>query len=175
MLQTTDEQLDTINEKNVVISSTSKSIAHRAGLLHRIVIGEIVNSKREYCFVKQAGDRQDPGQYISPIGGHVQAGERIEDALCRKCHEEVGFTPVELKYVGGTIYNREVIGRRENHFFLVYMIRHNGPVILNHESVDYQWFSVEKIQQTLQSSPQTFDAAWHHVFKNIFLKIYQTT
>jgi len=163
-----DEQVDVINEKNVIIGTTSKVKAHEQGLLHRIVIGEIINSKGEYCFVKQASDRQDPGAFVSPIGGHVQKGERIEDALCRECQEEVGFTPVDLKYVGATIYTRYVIGRHENHYFLVYTIRHDGPIVLNRESVDYKWFSVEEIKRTLKTSPTVFGAAWHHVFKNIF-------
>lgn len=167
-----DEQLDIINEKNVIIGKSGKSTAHRDGLLHRIVIGEIVNSKGDYCFVKQAADRQDPGAFVSPIGGHMQRSERIEDALCRECQEEVGFTPVEMKYVGATIYARDVIGRHENHYFLVYTIRHDGPIVLNHESVEYKWFSPAEIKQTLRDNPQLFGAAWHHVFKNLFPDIY---
>lgn len=172
MLQTTDEQLDIINKKNVVINSTSKSIAHRDGLLHRIVIGAIINSQGEYCFVKQAGDRQDPGQFVSPIGGHVRTGEDINSALVRECEEECGFTPENFNFVGQTIYNRVVIGRRENHLFLVYTTHYDSPIVLNHESVDYKWFSVGEIQRTLKTSPRTFGAAWHHVFRNIFPNIY---
>ncbi|MEI8232160.1 MAG: NUDIX hydrolase [bacterium] len=110
-----DEQLDIINEQNKVVGTIGKSIAHRDGILHRIVIGELVNSKGEYCFVKQAGDRQDPGSYVSPIGGHVQAGEMADNALIRECQEECGFTPKDFKFISSTIYNRQVIGRKENH------------------------------------------------------------
>lgn len=167
-----DEQIDIINEKNVIIGASGKTRAHREGLLHRIVIGEIINSKGQYCFVQQAANRQDPGQFVSPIGGHVQKGERIEDALCRECLEEVGFTPVDLKYVGSTIFEREIIGRHENHYFLVYVIHHDGPITLNHESVAHRWFSIAEIKSLLQSKPATFGAAWHHVFKNCFPNIY---
>jgi hypothetical protein len=48
------EQLDIINEQNEVVCTVGKSVAHRDDLLHRIVIGEMVNAKGEYCFVKQA-------------------------------------------------------------------------------------------------------------------------
>lgn len=168
-----DEQIDIINENNQVISTTGKSIAHRDGLLHRIVIGELINSSGEYCFVKQAGDRQDPGQFVSPIGGHVGAGESGDDALVRECREECGFAPSNFNLVGTTIYKREVIGRIENHLFMVYIIHTDQDPILNHESVEYKWFSVAEIQDILASSPKTFGAAWHHVFKNIFPDIYQ--
>ncbi len=170
---TIDEQLDIINEQNEVVGTSGKSVAHKNGLLHRIVIGELVNSKGEYCFVRQASDRQDAGQFVSPIGGHVGAGESVDNALIRECQEECGFTPNNFQFIGKTIYNREVIGRKENHLFLIYVIHTDEDPILNHESVEFKWFSVEEIRKTLNSNTGTFGAAWHHVFKNIFPQIYQ--
>lgn len=166
------EQVDIINNQNQVISSTGKSIAHRDGLLHRIVIGELINRRGEYCFVRQAGDRQDAGSFVSPIGGHMRSRESANDAFVRECQEECGFTPNNYILIGQTIFNREVIGRKENHLFLVYQITADTDPILNHESVEFKWFSVAEIQQILKTNPDTFGAAWHHVFKNIFPKIY---
>ncbi len=105
-----DEQIDIINEQNEVVGSTGKSVAHADGLLHRIVIGELINSKGEYCFVKQASDRQDPGQFVSPIGGHVGAGESGDHACIRECKEECGFVPADIHFVAKLPYSREVIG-----------------------------------------------------------------
>ncbi|MFZ2199828.1 MAG: NUDIX hydrolase [Microgenomates group bacterium] len=172
MILLPDEQLDIINDQNEVVGTIGKSIAHKDGILHRIVIGELVNSKGEYCFVKQASDRQDPGQFVSPIGGHVGAGESGDDALIRECQEECGFTPDNFDLIGKTLYSREVIGRKENHLFLVYVIRADQDLTLNHESVEYKWFSVADIQRILQTNPNYFGAAWHHVFKNIFPTVY---
>jgi len=167
-----DELLDLIDDNNQVIGTVAKSIAHHDGLLHRIVIGEIINSKGEYCFVEQAGDRQDPGQFVSPIGGHVKAGELPDSALVRECQEECGFTPTDFEFIGSTVFDRQVIGRHENHLFLVYVIHSNADPILNHESVGFRWFSVPKIQSTLKSNPQLFGAAWHHVFSKLFPQIH---
>jgi len=110
MTKPPDEQIDIINKQNEVIDTIGKSLAHQDGSLHRIVIGEIVNSKGEYCLVQQASDRQDAGQFVSPIGGHVRAGESVDDALIRECQEECGFIPKDFHFIGSTIYNREVIG-----------------------------------------------------------------
>ena len=167
-----EEQVDIISKSNQVVSSTGKSVAHRDGLLHRIVIAELKNSRGEFCFVKQAGDRQDPGQFVSPVGGHVSAGEGIEHALIRECEEEAGFTPTSYRFVGSTIYSRQVIGRKENHLFLVYEIDCNHDPVLNHEAVEFRWFSVEQIKEALRNNPQLFGAAWHHVYQYIFPEIY---
>lgn len=167
-----DELIDVINEQNVVVGTTGKLVAHKDGLLHRIVIAELVNSRGQYCFVKQASDRQDPDQFVSPIGGHVTVGENIEGALIRECQEEVGFTPKSYKFIGSTIYNRQVIGRHENHLFLVYEIQADESPVLNHESVEFRWFSPKEIKATLKSHPGLFGAAWHHVFKNLYPNLY---
>lgn len=162
-----DEQIDLINEQNVVIGTTSKILAHKDGLLHRIVIGELINSKGEFCFVRQASDRQDAGQFVSPIGGHVGAGESVEDALVRECQEECGITPTNFRYLTQTIYNRAVIGRQENHLFLVYLINTDQLPVLNHESTEYRYFTKAQIYQALATNDPTFGAAWHHVFHSI--------
>jgi isopentenyl-diphosphate delta-isomerase len=172
---TVEEQVDIINSENEVVGTTGKSIVHRDGLLHRIVIGELVNAKGEFCFVRQASDRQDSGQFVSPIGGHVSAGEAVETALIRECQEEAGYTPKSFEFIGSTIYNREVIGRKENHLFLVYQIEAERDPLLNHESVEFRWFSINQIKQTLKSDAKLFGAAWHHLFKNLYPGIYKTT
>lgn len=166
-----EEIVDAINPQNEVIGQVKKSVAHTEGLLHRIVIGEIVNSKGEYCFVKQAGDRQDPGQFVSPIGGHVSSGESPEDALVRECQEECGFAPTGFKFITKTIYNRDVIGRKENHLFLIYQINSDQDPVLNHESVEFRWFAKEEVKHALQTSDKSFGAAWHHVFNTLDLHI----
>lgn len=165
-----DEQIDLINEQNQVIGKSGKFAAHRDGLLHRIVIGELVNSKGEYCFVRQASDRQDAGQFVSPVGGHVGAGETVEAALNRESQEECGITPTNFQFIAQTIYNREVIGRKENHLFLIYLINTDQNPTLNHESTEFRYFTKDQIKQAIATNDPTFGAAWHHVFKNCILK-----
>lgn len=170
-----DEELDLINDLNEVVGTTGKLTAHKEGLLHRIVIGELINSKGEYCFVKQSKNRQDPGQFVSPIGGHVRAGENPITALSRESLEEVGINPDNSTFIGQTVFNRHVIGRHENHLFLVYTIKTDKNPILNHESVEYQWFTIDEIKNLLKNDPNNFGPAWHHVFKNLFQDIYSLT
>lgn len=168
-----DEQVDIIDIDNRVVGKAPKVEAHKKGLLHRIVIGELVNSRGEFCFVKQAADRQDAGRFVSPVGGHVSAGERIEDALVRESREEIGIAPTKIRFIGSTIYHRQVIGRDENHLFLVYEIHSDQTPTLNHESVEFRWFSIAEIQQTLRDNPDTFGAAWHHLYSTLYPTIYQ--
>ncbi len=169
-----DELVDIIDISKVVVGTVPKSQAHKEGLLHKTVISQLINSRGEFCFVRQSGEKQDSGQFVSPVGGHVSAGETDEEALIRECQEECGLTPIDYKLIGTTIYNREVIGRKENHFFVVYEIYTDQDPILNHESVEFKKFSKQKIKSQVQSNPAYFGDAWHHVFKTFYPSIYNS-
>ena len=168
-----DEFVDIIDTTEVVVATVPKSQAHNEGLLHKTVISQLINSRGEFCFVRQAGDKQDAGQFVSPVGGHVSAGESDDAALIRECQEECGITPTNYKLLGTTIYNREVIGRKENHFFVVYEIYTDEDPVLNHESVEFKRFTKQDIKSLVQSNPAIFGAAWHHVFKTFYSSIYR--
>lgn len=167
-----DKLVDIITPGEKYLKIVSKTEAHQEGLLHKTVIAELINSRGEFSFVCQAGDKQDAGQFVSPVGGHVSAGESDEHALIRECQEECGITPTDYKLIGKTIYNRDVIGRKENHFFIIYEIYTDQDPILNHESVEFKWMTKAEINSTLQSRPETFGAAWHHVFKTCYPNLY---
>lgn len=168
-----EELVDIITPDGKYLGVVTKSVAHQKNLLHKTVIAQLINSRGEYCFVKQASNKQDPGQFVSPVGGHVSSGETDEEALIRECQEECGITPASYKLVGTTIYNREIIGRKENHYFVVYKIYTDQDPILNHESIEFKWFSLREIKSILNSRPQVFGAALHHVLKNLFPEIYK--
>lgn len=162
------EFVDVVDENGSIISSVSKDEAHKKGLLHMTVISEVINSKGEWLLVKQASDRQDAGQYVSPIGGHVKSGESLEDALRREALEEVELTNFKFELVGKGIFNRKVLGRKENHYFIMYKIFSDETLTLNNESVSYERFTIGQIKKELETNPQKFGDAFHFVWKRFF-------
>jgi isopentenyl-diphosphate delta-isomerase len=165
-----DEIVDIINENNQVIGTTGKQEAHKVGALHRVIIAEVIDSQGNWTLVQQASDRQDAGQFVSPIGGHIQAGESEEAALAREAFEEMGFPEGSFtsKKVGEAIYYREVIGRKENHLFVVYEVFTDTVPVLNHESVGCEKFSQEELKSQIQQNPKKFGDAFHFVVKTFY-------
>jgi 8-oxo-dGTP pyrophosphatase MutT (NUDIX family) len=131
-------------------------------------VAEIIDSQGNWTLVKQADDRQDAGQYVSPVGGHVRSGESVEDALRREALEEAGLANIKFRFVGKVIYNREVIGRRENHYFILYEIFSDATFTLNHQSVAYEKFSPVDLRSELKENPQKFGAAFHFVVEKLY-------
>lgn len=163
-----DEHVDIVNEADEVVGQTSKEQAHADGSLHRCVIAEIKSTDGRWALVKQAADRQDPGQYVSPVGGHVQAGEPIDDALKREALEEAGLEGFDFSYVGKAIFNREVNGRKENHYFIQYDIISDEDLVINEESVGWEWFEEEEIRRLLKEEPEKLGDAFHFVVKEFY-------
>lgn len=160
------EIVDIVDENLNILYQAPKQEAHEKGLLHKTVIAQLVDSKGDMILVKQNSDKQDAGQYVSPVGGHVSAGESDEDALKREAMEEAGVSDFEFQLKGKAIYNRHVIGRHENHYFIMYEIRTNQEPVLNEESVSYKKFSKEELKQALKDNPEMFGAAFHFVITN---------
>ncbi len=163
------EIVDILNENNEVIGNIPKQEADRLGLLHRTVIAEVIGSDGKWTLIKQASDRQDPGQFVSPIGGHVRSGENELEAIRREANEEYGLPlDIECELVGKKIYYREVCGRKENHYFIIYKINTDKEPILNEESVGYERFSEEQLAKELREKPEKFGDAFHFLVKNFY-------
>lgn len=163
-----DEVVDVIDKDNKILYQANKKTAHQKGLLHRAVVAEIRDSQGKWILVKQAADRQDAGQYVSPVGGHVSAGETEEEALKREALEEVGLKDFEFEYVGRVIYNRHVLGRQENHYFLLYEIFSDEPITLGPEAVRYKAFTEAGLKKQLKEKPRQFGDAFWVVIKKFY-------
>ncbi len=105
---------------------------------------------------------------MSPVGGHIRAGEGETEALAREALEEMGLTIFTSKFIGKAILNREVIGRKENHLFILYEIYTDQTPTLNHESVAYEKFTVTQLKKEIKSNPTKFGQAFHFVMEKFY-------
>ena len=163
-----DEMVDIVDESDVVLYQVPKREAHEKGLLHRTTISEIIDSQGRWIMVKQAVDKQDAEQYVSPVGGHVTAGETEDEGLKREAMEECGLKNFKFKFVGKKIFNRTILNRKENHYFIQYEIYSDEAIILNEESVNYKFFTTKEMKDALKTTPEIFGAAFHFVVKTFY-------
>ena len=99
------------------------------------------------------------------MGGHISAGEKDIDALKREVFEELRLKDFKYEYMGKIIYNREVIGRKENHYFIMYKVFSDEKPILNHESESCKYFTLEELKKELKENSKNFGDAFHCVVK----------
>lgn len=169
MITDEEELVDIVDEQGTLLQVVPKSEAHRLGLLHKTVICEVINSRGEWLMTKPSTSRQDAGQYVSPMGGHVMAGESEEVALKREVNEELGLTgDFPYEYIGRAVFNRHILGRQENHFFILFKIYSDTKPILNHELESYAYFTENNLRKELKENPGSFGDAFHFVAKQFF-------
>lgn len=111
----TGEMVPVVEESGLVIGQTTRQSAHSGTkLMHPVIHLHIIN--RDGClYIQKRSMKKDllPGCWDTAVGGHVDYGESLEEALYREASEELwfrDFNPLFLKsYVWESAREKELV------------------------------------------------------------------
>lgn len=86
-------------------------------------------------------------KYVIP-GGHIELGEKMEEALKREILEETGLNIYDIKLIGlkESIYSN-TFHEKKHFIFIDYQCKtDSSKVILNNEADEYKWVDIEQIE-----------------------------
>lgn len=136
-----------VDETGQVIGSATRGECHNGSrLLHPVVHLHLFNSKGElYLQRRPLWKDIQPGKWDTAVGGHVDYGETIEEALLREVREEIGVTDFVPEKMCHYLYDSV----RERELVFVHRATYDGEVHPSEETDGGRFWSIEEIRQNL--------------------------
>ncbi len=128
-----EEMVDIVDEKDEVVSTTTKKEMVEKALLHRAARVVVLNSKGEVLVHKRSETKKVyPGHWDIGIAETVQAGESYEEAATRGLNEELGITDV----FGDFLFKTKYLSPGNNAFLKVFEAFYDGKIRMQEEEVE---------------------------------------
>ena len=154
-----------VNEAGEVIGKATRQECHSGSkLLHPVVHLHIFNQKGDLFLQKRSMSKDiQPGKWDTAVGGHVDYGETIEEALRREVREELGVTDFTPQFVQRYVFESAV----EKELVNTYRTCYEGPFSPDPEELaDARFWTIEEIKANL--GKQCFTPNFEQEFKRCF-------
>ncbi len=112
------------------------------------VIAVIRNKEGKYLLVQRSENDDIFPLKWQNLGGKIELGERVEEALKREIQEEIGVTIDNVNPVFLQSYSWKKDENSDVRLGLIFLIEINGNVTIkiSDELNDYKWFSLEQLE-----------------------------
>lgn len=148
MLHDNSEELfPIVDADGRVIGSATRGECHGGSmLLHPVVHLHVFNSRGE-LYLQQRPDWKDiqPGRWDTAVGGHVDFGESVEEALWREAREELGIEGFRSVRIAVYPFRSE----RERELVYVHRTVWDGPVAPSAELAGGRFWSYEELAASM--------------------------
>ena len=130
-----------------VIGSATRGECHSGSmLLHPVVHLHVFNSRGE-LYLQKRPDWKDiqPGRWDTAVGGHVDFGETVEEALLREAREELGIEGFRPERIAVYAFRSE----RERELVYVHRTVWDGAIEPSAELADGRFWSRQEIHDSI--------------------------
>ena len=142
-----EEVFPVVDSAGKVVGRATRGECHGGSmLLHPVVHLHVFNSRGEFYLQKRPLWKDiQPGRWDTAVGGHVDYGETIAEALRREVREELGITEFTPEAVA--VY--EFRSERERELVHVFRAVCDGPVRPSGELDGGRFWSPQEIRENL--------------------------
>lgn len=143
-----EELLEIVNEQGNVIDILPRSEIHgNPALLHRVVHVLVFNRKAELLLQKRSMNKDvAPGKWDTSVGGHVNPGEELLEAVNREMKEELGITVCEPEFLYTYIHSNPY----ESELVHTYSCIYDKEISFNRDEIDeVKFWRLEEIEENI--------------------------
>lgn len=160
-----EEIFPIVDEEGNIIGRATRGECHNGSkLLHPVVHLHLFDSEgRIYLQQRPLWKDIQPGKWDTAVGGHVDYGETIENALLREVNEELGLTDIKPYFLQRYIFESE----REKELVHVFSTIYDGEIMPSDELDGGRFWSIEEILTTIGKEILTpnFEKEYIQVFE----------
>ncbi len=138
------EMFPLVDEEGNVVGAATRGECHGGSmLLHPVVHLHVFNSRGELYLQKRPLWKDiQPGKWDTAVGGHVDLGESVEQALRREVREELGITGFTPELVTRYVFE----SARERELVFTYKTVYDGSLTPSNELDGGRFWSVGDIR-----------------------------
>ena len=105
-----EEWVPLVDEQGRITGQAPRSQVHNGSkLLHPVVHLHVINHNKAILIQKRSMSKQiQPGKWDTAVGGHISAGETLEQALKKEAFEEIGLVDFSAKMIKTYKWESEV-------------------------------------------------------------------
>ncbi len=140
-----------VDEEGNVIGKADRATCHNGSLLlHPVIHLHVFNSKGELYLQKRPMHKDiQPGKWDTSVGGHIDYGESVEEALEREVREELGITDYTPKFLWKYIFESSV----EREYVFAYSTVYDDELHPDpHELEEGRFWSIDEIKSQIGKS-----------------------
>lgn len=143
-----EELLEIVNKEGEVIRTLPRSEIHgNPSLIHRVV-HVLVFNKRGELFLQKRSMNKDvaSGKWDTSVGGHVNSGETLNEAVKREMKEELGITVCGLKFLYSYIHSNPY----ETELVYTYSCIYDGEIRFHQDEIDkVRLWNIDEIKKNI--------------------------
>lgn len=154
-----EDLLVLINLDNKEIGYATKEVAHKEGYLHKAFSVFLCNGKKILLQKRNVSKYHSGGLWSNSCCSHPRYNERVEMAIQRRLHEELGIdNKVMLEYLGEILYHQKFNDTvTEYERDAIFIGEYTGNITYAVEEIsDIKWIDIDELKEDIITHPDKY-------------------